>query len=166
MPKAAFFQSRLAASKPLPHLQQQSRCQNAKCCKLAQPPTRPKSSRLCDSHNPNPGLLQRGRPSDTRPANKYTEETNSAAFLWPHGTSPPATAGCADYSRVFINISCHFSAPLKKGRVRNNQYHSETLATSTRQRTVLANIVQAAEKRQHDHNQKQLFFLHLTAQQG
>lgn len=39
VPKGDFFQSRLSASKLLPHLQQQSRCQNIKWLKLARPPT-------------------------------------------------------------------------------------------------------------------------------
>lgn len=43
VPKGDFFQSRLAASKLLPHLEQQSRCQNIEWLKLARPPTRLKS---------------------------------------------------------------------------------------------------------------------------
>lgn len=39
MPTGYFFQSRLAASKSLPYLEQQSRCQNSKWLKPARPPT-------------------------------------------------------------------------------------------------------------------------------
>lgn len=38
VPKADFFQSSLVASKLLPYLEQQSRCQNTECRQLAQPP--------------------------------------------------------------------------------------------------------------------------------
>ena len=77
VPKGDFFQSRLAASELLPHLEQQSRCQNIEWLKLALPPTWLKSCTVYAVSQWSPSLTQ----LLSVPA-EYTEDTEyTSAYI-------------------------------------------------------------------------------------
>lgn len=72
VPKADFFQSSLAASKLLPHLEQQSRCQNTECRQLAQPPAWLRSCTVYTASQSQPSVPQSLSPHFSKRATKYT----------------------------------------------------------------------------------------------
>lgn len=91
VPNADFFQSSLAASKLLPHLEQQSRCQNTECRQLAQPPAWLRSCTVYTGSQSQPSVPQSLSAHFSKRATKYTSsytgqhtQTNFFCAPWTH----------------------------------------------------------------------------------